>query len=87
MPHWPDRDKQDTHVFPALPSYSFPEYLHDHRLLWADVAHVAGVPAIVVWSIDHGLAVSAAHARMVRAAVETMTGIPFTGAIQVIGEE
>ncbi|MBA2678742.1 MAG: hypothetical protein H0U76_10170 [Ktedonobacteraceae bacterium] len=26
-------------------------------------------------------------ARMVHAAVETMTGIPFTGAIHVIGEE
>ncbi len=77
-------EEQDTQTLPILPSASFHDYLNRYRLLWHDIAQVAGVPALVVWSIDHGLVVSQDNARRVCSAVRAMTGVPFTGSIAVM---
>ncbi|MBA2396830.1 MAG: hypothetical protein H0V70_29230 [Ktedonobacteraceae bacterium] len=79
------RMDQPTEVLiPVSRPLSFHDYMVRYKLLWSDVARVAGVPALVVWSIDHKMAVSAKHATVVRAALEIITGIPFTGSIQTI---
>ncbi len=77
-------EEQDTQTLPILPSASFHDYLNRYRLLWHDIAQVAGVPALVVWSIDHGLVVSRENARRVCYALRAMTGVPFTGSIAVM---
>ena len=77
-------EEQDTQTLPVLPSLSFHDYLNRYKLLWHDIAQVAGVPALVVWSIDHGLIVSQTNARRVCSALRAMTGVPFTGSIAVM---
>ncbi len=77
-------EEQDTQTLPILPSVSFHDYLKRYKLLWHDIAQVAGVPALVVWSIDHGLVVSQNNARRVCSALRAMTGVPFTGSIAVM---
>lgn len=82
-----DIANQPTTVYSVVPPLSFQTYMQQYRLLWSEVASVAAVPGIVVWSMEHGLAVSARHAEMVRSAVEKMTGVPFPGSIRIIGDK
>jgi len=78
-------DNQPALPFSTSPTNTFHEYLHFHRLLWTDVAKVALVPAITVWSVDHGLHIHVEHAKRICNAVERMTGVPFRGSIPTIG--
>ncbi|MBE3561702.1 MAG: hypothetical protein IMW89_21145 [Ktedonobacteraceae bacterium] len=66
---------------PLSAAEEFHAYLLRYRLNWMQVARAAGVPGLVVWSIDHGLMVSPAHARRVRQGLITLTGVPYTGPI------
>ena len=63
-------------------SGSFHNYLEQYHLLWCEVARMARVPVIVVWSIDHDLPVSSDHAQSVRTGLRILTGVPFDGPIQ-----
>ena len=77
--------QQTQRLATPLPGYcSFHVYLLQHHLYWRDVARAAQLPALVVWSIDHGLAVSQANAEAVRAALARLTGTPFTGFLATI---
>src|SRR5579859_2216558 len=53
---------------------SFPAYRLRHRLTWLEIARAAGVPCLVVWSIDHGLTVHPTHADLVRQGLKRLTG-------------
>ncbi len=88
MGNWTDDiARQDTQVIPALSASAFHAYLQRYRLLWNDVARVAGVPTLVVWSMDHGLTVSSANARRVYAALHALTGTPFPALVGERGQE
>ncbi|QBD75952.1 hypothetical protein EPA93_08000 [Ktedonosporobacter rubrisoli] len=60
---------------------SFHSYFIAHHLSYVAVARAAHVPCITVWSIDHGMAVSDAHASRVRLALLQLTGTPYLGPI------
>src|SRR5713226_6760219 len=44
-------------------------YILSYKLLWIDIARVASVPALTVWSMDHGLYIRKDHADRVRQAL------------------
>ena len=79
-----DITQQQTQVLAAPLSGSFHAYLIQHHLQWHEVARAAQLPVLVVWSIDHGLAVSRSHADAVRSALARLTGTAFTGALVTI---
>ncbi len=80
--------KQNTLPLPlAPPTNDVHLYITSHRLLWIQIAKVASVPSLTVWSIDHGLCVTREHADRVRQALKTLTGVAFMGPIPVITDK
>lgn len=77
--------EQQTAPLPSVSSpvlaLTFAGYLQRHELTVLDVARAAGVPAITVWRVAHGWAVSAAHASHIRQGLYQLTGVPYAGAI------
>jgi hypothetical protein len=65
------------------PTNDVHRYILFYKLLWMDIARVASVPALTVWSIDHGLCVRSDHADRIRKALQRLTGVAFTGPIPV----
>jgi hypothetical protein len=52
-----------------------------------DIARAASVPALTVWSLDHGLRIRSDHADRVRKALQRLTGVAFTGPIPVLTDK
>jgi hypothetical protein len=77
--------EQPTVPLPSVPSavlaLTFAGYLQRYELSVLDVARAAGVPAITVWSVEHGRAVAPVQARRVRQALLRLTGVPYMAAI------
>jgi N-glycosylase/DNA lyase len=82
-----DISEQPTAPIPFSPSTDFHSYLVQHRLTWVQVARAAGVPVLVVWSIDHGLLVESVQAACVRRGLARLTGEVFSGCIATISSE
>ena len=83
-----DEAKQRAFPLPVSPpTNDVHRYILTHKLLWIDIARVASVPALTVWSIDHGLYIRRDHADRVRKALQTLTGVPFTGPIPVLTDK
>ena len=60
---------------------AFPGYLEQHKLTIIEVARAAGLPAITVWCVERGQAVSPTRALQVRQGVYRLTGVPYRGSI------
>ncbi|QBD77821.1 hypothetical protein EPA93_18200 [Ktedonosporobacter rubrisoli] len=82
-----DITNQPTQPLLASKTDQFHEYLVKHGLTYLAIARCAHVPSITVWSIDHNLAVTLAHAKQVREALHKLTGETYNGPIDTIGPE
>jgi hypothetical protein len=87
MQHQDGAQQQTFSLSLSSTTNDFHGYITSHKLLWFQIAKVASVPAITVWGIDHGLYVTREHADLVRQALKTLTGVPFTGQIPVLTDK
>jgi hypothetical protein len=62
----------------------FQAYLKQHHLNPLHVALTSGVRYATVWNIAHTIPVRAAHAELVRAGLQRLTGIPYTAPIPLL---
>lgn len=78
--------EQHTAPLPSVQAsaLTFSAYLKHHNLTCIGVARAAGVPAVTVWSIEHGRMVSPTHAQQVRQGLYQLTGVPYQGPIPTI---
>ena len=65
-------------------SLTFQAYLQQHQLNPLDVALASGVRYATVWNIAHHHPVRPAHAALVRAGLQRLTGVPYTTAIALL---
>ncbi|HJT55329.1 MAG TPA: hypothetical protein VJ761_02450 [Ktedonobacteraceae bacterium] len=63
---------------------TFQAYLQQHQLNPLDVALASGVRYATVWNIAHNYPVRAAHAALVRAGLQRLTGVPYTTAMALL---
>jgi hypothetical protein len=68
----------------AVRSAAFRAVLARSHLVPLHLARISGVPYITIWSIYHGLPVSAAHATLVRQGLLRSTGRVYDSPISVI---
>ena len=65
-------------------SLTFQAYLQQHQLNPLDVALASGVRYATVWNIAHHRPVRPAHAALVRAELQRLTGVPYTTAMALL---
>jgi hypothetical protein len=70
-------EKQQTSI-----NTVFYTYLTHHHITPLDVSIVSQVRYSTVWNILHNKPVKPAHAGLVRAGLQRMTGIPYTAPIE-----
>jgi hypothetical protein len=76
-----DISRQPTIPLPCVAPNALRAYLIAHKLTWVEVARASGVSCLVVWSADHGLAISAGSAMRIRGGLYRLTGIAYSGSI------
>ena len=59
--------------------HSFEEYLQQHNIEPLAVSIKAHVRYFIVWNAIRGNPIVAEHAQMIRQAVLSLTGVPYTG--------
>src|SRR6266567_8765081 len=79
-------EAQETQPLPRIERHPFQAYLDQYQLSWSKVAREAGVPCLVVWSIAHGVRVQSAPAARVRVAVHQVSGVAYTGPMNIDDE-
>ena len=62
----------------------FQAYLSLHHLHPLDVALASGVRYATAWNIAHSIAIRPAHAALVRAGLQRLTGIAYTAPIALL---
>ncbi len=67
--------------------HPFEEYLKAHNLEALTVSVQAHVRYVTVWNAVKGNPITSEHARKIRQAVITITGIPYGGPLAVIQEQ
>ena len=66
---------------------AFNAYIDQYRLDPLAISIRSGMRYSTVWNIQHGIAVTNQHAIQVRRGLEHLTGIPYTGPINIKIEE
>jgi N-glycosylase/DNA lyase len=82
-----DISEQKTAPLPLSTVTDFHSFLLRHKLTWVEVARASGVPALTVWSIDHGLMVESAQVVLVCEGLQKLTGEAFNGFIPPVRRE
>ena len=75
--------EQETQPLPRIERHPFQTYLDRYQLSWSAVAREARVPCLIVWSIAHGVRVQAAPAALVRVAAHQLSGVAYTGPMNI----
>ena len=65
----------------------FAQYLQYYGIEPLRLSIVAKVRYVTVWNAMHGNPISQDHAAKIRAALQSMTGMPYTGTIATIQEQ
>lgn len=68
----------------AEASTAFRAYMQRFELSLLDVALAARVRLLVVWRLTQGLPIHAEHAQALRAGLQRLTGVPYTGRIPLM---
>jgi hypothetical protein len=64
----------------------FEQYLKQHHLEAITVSIQAHVRYTTVWNAMKGMPITSDHARKIRQGVQNLTGVPYTGSLEVILE-
>lgn len=67
----------------AQTAIAFHAYIDQYHLDPLVISFRSGVRYSTVWNIQHGIAVTNQHATQVRRGLEQLTGIPYTGPINM----
>jgi hypothetical protein len=72
--HLADQDTMPLPTQAVSSAATFRAFLARHNLVPLHLARMSGVPYITIWSIYHGLPISASHADLVRQGLFRSTG-------------